>query len=628
MLRCFYKIAKSIFSDSPESGCSPPRRFGFETLESKDLLTGFIDFDAFTGIVTIQGDTANDVARCFDDGGRVTVTLEGVGQQSFVRNLVDRVEFYGADGNDIFQSTSVVPVHAYGNAGDDSLTGGVSDDLLNGGEGADRLFGNLGDDNLVGGDGDDQLNGGDGSDRLAGDRGDDRLNGQGDDDTLLGGGGNDVMHGDGGNDRLYGNSGDDDMHGDLGMDRLYGHGGNDILRGGFDNDVIFGGPDSDILHGDGGDDRLSGQAGADEVFGGNDNDFIHLGPGNDRGFGGKGNDRIVGSHGDDQMWGEQGDDILLGNVGSDEMWGGTGGDTLRGSAGNDILHGEVGPDKLFGDVGNDSLYGGAGLDKLWGGAGMDGLFGGIDSARDRIYGQGGQDRYLYREADLLLDRFENSEGLVEFIDSSASWTDREVEIVDEALRKFHFRTNNTRLLVDSVSEEAIQFVKVSGLPGGDDGENVLETERERFFNEETQRFEVRSTFVRKIVLVDWDESSMVANGNAESATINLMAKNYDSKIEMVAVDNEATQVWADFMLASDWTDRFPNNSASYQISGDGLWWYGSDSVFAKSHGSLNPSEDWSTVWDYYFTVSRNSGDAELQTKLSQVDAYLRTFSAL
>ena len=51
--------------------------------------------------------------------------------------------------------------------GDDSVTGNVADNLLEGRDGADLLMGGLGNDTLIGGPGADALDGGEGSDTAA-----------------------------------------------------------------------------------------------------------------------------------------------------------------------------------------------------------------------------------------------------------------------------------------------------------------------------------------------------------------------------------------------------------------------------------------------------------------------------
>lgn len=618
MLRSLYQIAKTVLGTQQASqSVSSARGFRFESLEDKQLLTKLIDFDS--GIVTVQGDSSNDTALVFDDGARVVVSLEGFGERSYPISSVNFIEFFGRNGNDIFKSTSVVPIRAFGGAGNDSLTGGLSDDLLNGGDGADRLFGNFGDDNLVGGAGDDQLFGGEGNDRLFGGLGDDRISGQAGDDRLLGGAGNDLLQGDAGNDVLYGHTGDDEMFGDDGEDRMFGNDGNDMMRGGFDNDRMFGGPGDDQMYGDQGEDLLNAHLGDDMVWGGSERDYIQLGFGDDTGYGEEGDDKIVGSDGNDMIYGGLGRDRLLGNAGHDMIWGGEGADVLLGGTGNDQLHGEAGPDRLLGQSGDDSLYGGDQLDVLYGGTGMDGLFGGIDNYRDRIFGQLGEDRYLYRDNDYLGDRFANNEPIIHFVDSSDRWTDGEVAVVDEAFRMFHFRLQNTDLLKDTISDKPIVFVKADNLAGNDVGRNELVVTRERFFNESRLRWEIRTSFERRIIMADWNEDVASANAEALLTTINLMAKNWDSIEEITNIDGELNQLWRDFELTSGWTPSNPLDPLNYELSQDGLWWYRSDSLFAKPSGDLNPSEDWSTIWEHYFTVARTNGNPELNQKLRLVD---------
>ncbi|MEC9094551.1 MAG: hypothetical protein VX438_17715, partial [Planctomycetota bacterium] len=284
------------------------------------------------------------------------------------------------------------------------------------------------------------------------------------------------------------------------------------------------------------------------------------------------------------------------------------------------LYGDAGPDVIRGESGNDSMYGGSGLDKIWGGSGLDGMFGGIDNVRDRIYGQTDEDRYLFRENDFLGDRYPNNEAIVHFEDKDDQWTDIEVEAVDQTLRMFHFRLQNTDLIRDTISDEPIVFVKAKYLSGGDEGRNDLIVNRERYYSNKTLRWEERVSYERKIVMADWDETDDALNESRISLTTNLMAKNWDSITELTNADEESNQRWENFLSSSDWTDQYPSDPGSYQLSQDGLWWYGTGSSFAKPGGSLNPSEDWSTVWDYYFTVSPTSFDFGLNQKLNQVDS--------
>jgi hypothetical protein len=111
-----------------------------------------------------------------------------------------------------------------GNARANVITGGGSNDRLDGKEGDDRLIGNNGRDVLIGGDGNDMLDGGSGR------------------DTLSGGNHNDTLFGRDFNDRLDGGAGRDALDGGTGADTLIGGLGNDTIEGGSSDDVaIFSG---------------------------------------------------------------------------------------------------------------------------------------------------------------------------------------------------------------------------------------------------------------------------------------------------------------------------------------------------------------------------------------------------
>lgn len=94
---------------------------------------------------------------------------------SFSKKSVKSFEFRGGNGNDQFTNNTKLPSIAFGNDGDDILTGGSSSDHFEGGRGNDILLGRGGDDQLYGQDGNDRLNGGEGNDFLSGGVGDDVL---------------------------------------------------------------------------------------------------------------------------------------------------------------------------------------------------------------------------------------------------------------------------------------------------------------------------------------------------------------------------------------------------------------------------------------------------------------------
>lgn len=109
---------------------------------------------------------------------------------------------------------------------------------------------------------------------------------------------------------------------------------------------------------------------------------------------------IIGSMANDQpevsgttsgtIYGRGGNDTLRGgyNDSSNRLFGGSGNDALYGYNGNDELYGGDGGDALYGRGGNDILAGGAG--------------------RDYMYGGAGDDTYIWDDADLSIEVYENA----------------------------------------------------------------------------------------------------------------------------------------------------------------------------------------------------------------------------
>lgn len=207
--------------------------------------------------------------------------------------------------------------------GDQTLTGGQNNDLLEGDDGNDIIRGLAGDDTLKGFGGTDYLSGGEDNDVLDGGSGNDTLDGDTDDfagpiftfpwntsgqqqgdDFLNGGDGNDILDGDGGNDTLIGGN------------------GNDILRGGINFSSFICPP------------SIGGSSGC---YDGSGNDYLSGGAGDDRLTGNGGNDTLMGGEGQDNLAGNDGNDRLVGNAGNDDLSGGYGSDTLTGGSGADTF---------------------------------------------------------------------------------------------------------------------------------------------------------------------------------------------------------------------------------------------------------------------------------------------------
>jgi hypothetical protein len=91
-------------------------------------------------------------------------------------------------------------------------------------------------------------------------------------DTLYGGVDDDIISGLAGNDMIFALDGADVLYGDAGNDSLFGLNGNDLLYGGDGGDTLSGGAGADNLYGGAGDDFLRSDADGDLIYGGDGND--------------------------------------------------------------------------------------------------------------------------------------------------------------------------------------------------------------------------------------------------------------------------------------------------------------------------------------------------------------------
>jgi Ca2+-binding RTX toxin-like protein len=124
------------------------------------------------------------------DGSQLIVQLDGAVAGTFSTFAVTgRIVVHGLAGNDRITVSPKVTIGSdiYGDAGNDTLTGGGGNDRLFGGSGNDRLTGGKGNDILVGGDGNDTLSDAAGANVLVGGAGTDKLTGGAGDDLLIGG---------------------------------------------------------------------------------------------------------------------------------------------------------------------------------------------------------------------------------------------------------------------------------------------------------------------------------------------------------------------------------------------------------------------------------------------------------
>ena len=387
----------------------------------------------------------------------VTVTIydtDGVDTLDFSTDPTDqRIDLNPEGISDVFTTGSlgtliiardtIIERYVAG-SGDDSVTGNVADNLLEGRDGADTLMGGLGNDTLIGGAGADTLDGGEGTDTAAYDgsaaavtvnlgtstttggdaQGDtftsiENLAGSAFDDTLTGDAGNNVLEGAAGADVLDGGDGLDTAaythsSGAVRVNLLNGtntggHAAGDTITnienvsGSRYNDTLTGDTKANTLNGGHGHDRLMGGAGADVLVGGPGNDAayyassaaavtVNLLDGTGTGGDAEGDtldsiENLSGSGHDDTLTGNAGNNVLAGGAGADTLDGGEGIDTASysGSASRvDVrLSGTV---VNHGDATGDTL---TGIENLIGSAHNDILAG--DRQANTLAGLDGND---------------------------------------------------------------------------------------------------------------------------------------------------------------------------------------------------------------------------------------------
>lgn len=255
----------------------------------------------------------------------------------------------------------------YAGAGADWISGGDDADLIYAGDGADTIYGGAGNDRIFYGEGADTVYGGDGDDTI------DDVGGYAHNtaSTIYAGAGNDLVYGTSGGDSIDGGSGNDNIFGEVGADSITGGAGNDYIDGGSQNDTLDGGT---------GDDRVYGGDGSD-VFRLSDN-FGH--------------DTIVGGEGAEVDFGDVIDATGLSNGVTVDFSAPETGIITDGT--NDANFSEIealllgaGDDTVYGSDGADYVSTGAGSDYVDGGAGDDifelgnTLTGVADNSSDTIY---------------------------------------------------------------------------------------------------------------------------------------------------------------------------------------------------------------------------------------------------
>jgi len=427
---------------------------------------GLFAVDAATGVVTVAGaldyetSTSHSVTVRATDGGGLSVDLvvsvsvtdvndtplfsannDIVDFNSIVAgSYVAGTQYEGLAGNDtVILAGSAAAATSAGfdslqafDAGDgnDNVTGGALDDIIEAGLGVDTVSGGFGDDTISGGAGADILDGGGDRDRVS-------YSGSAAGVTVSLMPGVLGIGGDAQGDQLSnfedigGSVWDDHLTGDDGVNRLDGYDGNDVFvgRGGFN--YIDGGAGIDEIDYSGVSSRvnvdLNGDWAQENGYGSAPDNWDRI-YGVENITGSDHNDLIIGDANANTFWGGAGDDRLEGRGGADFLYGGAGtndtlsyyrstsavtvdlstnivsggdaqGDTVSGfenvdgsNTAGDTLTGDAGANRLVGRGGNDILNGGAGIDDLYGGTGNDRLDGG--SGADTLQGHLGDDTYV------------------------------------------------------------------------------------------------------------------------------------------------------------------------------------------------------------------------------------------
>ena len=651
----------SIFKSHRKGRQSNKTKLGYSNLEDRKLLagdllaTGSMTLNPETLVLNIQGtdDVDDQVFISTQTENEVRVQFNG-DFCIFDRADVESIRFTGFGGNDIFNNgLSEITATAIGGEGNDRLIGGSNNDRLVGDAGDDLIIGNQGDDVILGGDGEDILQGSSGNDSLAGGTGNDSIRGSFGNDTLRGDGGDDFIAGDAGNDFLIGGLGNDRLLGALGNDTAIGGDGDDSIDGGEGNDGLFGGNGADTIAGQAGLDRINGNADDDIISGGSGNDTIQGATGNDTINGNDGNDTLLGSTGDDLLFGNNGDDFILGGAGEDTIQGNTGDDTINGAAGNDIINGNAGEDVVFGgdgndrifggnqndalfgqagsdtilggagsdrvagnegndflsgdfgndlvlgNEGNDRLFGGVGDDELRGGDGNDGLFGGT-GRNNRLFGDGGADRFLSTGNEQIFDQGVRDVEVV-FRNGTSDWTDAEIVAIDNGLHRMQLRIGNNQLAIDPIVADPIVFLKQQTVPSG--AASLALTSLEEIItptiNLETGDVVNTTSLERQYIFGDWNENDAAANELRSLEVPRAISIAWASTDAIETVVPNSNQIFNRFMQLSQW--RTTRNGDFFRLSEDGNFFYRQDASFADDTGRINPTQDWASAWELFFT---------------------------
>ncbi|GGX99276.1 hemolysin [Vogesella alkaliphila] len=273
-----------------------------------------------------------------DDGDPVFSKLGGV----------DKLSVSGSDllaqlNNEGFNALSKLTY-----AGNDTISGTVDDNYLDGGFGNDTIQGLAGNDQIFGGMGNDTLDGGEGDDIIDGGAGVDKIT------------------------DLIGNNTISDMEGVAAI--TTGAGNDNIRAGNGNNKIVAGDGDNHILAGYGSEvydinNYENNGLGNNTITTGTGDDFIITGDGNDKITAGDGNNYIDAWHGNNQITTGNGDDVIHGGKDNDKILAGQGNNEVDGYGGNNIILTEGGNDIIYVGNGKNQITAGNGINEIYTGHG-------------------------------------------------------------------------------------------------------------------------------------------------------------------------------------------------------------------------------------------------------------------
>ena len=231
-----------------------------------------------------------------------------------------------------------------GGSGNDVIVGTGDGDLINAGNGSNKICALGGNDNITGGDGNDWIDAEAGNNTVNADKGS---------NTIFAGDGNNTITGGEGNDDVSVGEGNNTIN--------VGKGSNEVTAGDGDNAITGGEGNDDVSVGDG-DNTISLDKGSNEVIAGDGDNTITGGEGNDDVTVGDGDNTITLDKGSNEVITGDGDNTITGGDGNDDVTTGSGTDEINVGKGSNHVNSGGGDDTIIGGTGNDNFDGGPGYD--------------------------------------------------------------------------------------------------------------------------------------------------------------------------------------------------------------------------------------------------------------------------